>query len=335
MDTKEFELALNDLETRVDRLRALYENWFRGYEKTEPQVARKDVERRVYGLRKELPRNTALRFRYHQLYQRYTTLANYWQRTAKQIEEGTYRLQLQRMRRRTGGAVVRRDPDAGLEEQETNRPPPKSYALDLDDSLDLEDLLEEFDEVVPTQPRQVLLAAEAGKKGAPHAAPIAPAQSGAMPRPAPAAPVQSGAVPRPAMSPPAGAKRPSLPPLPPNVRLGRKSGPPTGIRPAPPPPATPHASTVARAPSATQPGAPRPAVEARGSANDDQRLKHLYDEYTAARRRNNEGEVRYDSLVSSIQKMLPGLQSKHQGKQIDFEVVVKDGRVGLKPRVRA
>ena len=67
MEAQEFELVLNDLETRVDRLRALYENWFRGYEKTEPQVARKDVERRVYGLRKELPRNTALRFRYHQL----------------------------------------------------------------------------------------------------------------------------------------------------------------------------------------------------------------------------------------------------------------------------
>ena len=72
---------------RVDRLRALYENWFRGYEKMEPQVARKDVERRVYAMRKDLPRNTALRFRYHQLYQRYTTLANYWQRTARQIEE--------------------------------------------------------------------------------------------------------------------------------------------------------------------------------------------------------------------------------------------------------
>ena len=86
MDAKEFEEQLSDLETRVDRLRALYENWFRGYEKTEPSVARKDVERRVYALRKELPRNTALRFRYHQLYQRYTTLGTYWSRTAQQIE---------------------------------------------------------------------------------------------------------------------------------------------------------------------------------------------------------------------------------------------------------
>jgi hypothetical protein len=30
--------------------------------------------------------------------------------------------------------------------------------------------------------------------------------------------------------------------------------------------------------------------------------------------------------------MLPELQKKHHGKQIDFEVVVKDGRVGLKPK---
>jgi hypothetical protein len=30
--------------------------------------------------------------------------------------------------------------------------------------------------------------------------------------------------------------------------------------------------------------------------------------------------------------MLPELAKKHQGKRIDFDVVVKDGRVGLKPK---
>ena len=45
-----------------------------------------------------------------------------------------------------------------------------------------------------------------------------------------------------------------------------------------------------------------------------------------------EEEVRYEALVGSIQKMLPELAKKHQGKRIDFEVVVKDGRVGLKPK---
>jgi hypothetical protein len=67
-------------------------------------------------------------------------------------------------------------------------------------------------------------------------------------------------------------------------------------------------------------------------APSEQRLRHIYDEYAAARRRNNEGEVRYEALVSSIQKMLPELSKKHEGKKIDFDVVVKDGRVGLKPK---
>lgn len=67
-------------------------------------------------------------------------------------------------------------------------------------------------------------------------------------------------------------------------------------------------------------------------APSEQRLKRTYDEYTAARRRNNEGEIRYEAMVNRIQKMLPELTKKHQGKPIDFEVVVKDGRVGLKPK---
>src|SRR3954454_6870536 len=138
MNVQEFDTALSDLETRVDRLRALYENWFRGYEKMEPAVARKDVERRVYGLRKELPRNTALRFRYHQLYQRYTTLATYWQRTARQIEEGTYKLQLTRLKRRNEGRPQRRERREGEEEKG-----PQSFELDLDESLNVDDLLNE------------------------------------------------------------------------------------------------------------------------------------------------------------------------------------------------
>jgi hypothetical protein len=63
-------------------------------------------------------------------------------------------------------------------------------------------------------------------------------------------------------------------------------------------------------------------------------MRRLYDEYTNARRTNNEGEVRYEALVRSIEKMLPELTKKHAGKQIDFDVVVKDGRVGLKPRAK-
>jgi hypothetical protein len=72
--------------------------------------------------------------------------------------------------------------------------------------------------------------------------------------------------------------------------------------------------------------------EGQGGSIADQRMRRIYNEYVEARRRNNEGEVRYESLVNSIERMMPDLQKKHAGKQIDFEVVLKDGRVGLKPK---
>jgi len=63
-------------------------------------------------------------------------------------------------------------------------------------------------------------------------------------------------------------------------------------------------------------------------------MRRVYQEYMAARRRNNErtDNVRYETIQKSIQKMMPKLQEKHRGKKIDFEVVVRNGKVGLKPK---
>jgi hypothetical protein len=433
MDVQDFDTALTELETRVDRLRALYENWFRGYEKTEPSVARKDVERRVYGLRKELPRNTAMRFRYHQLYQRYTTLANYWQRTARQVEEGTYRLQLQRLRRRKdehGETLAPRRRDSEMPGE------PKSYELNLDETLNVGQLLDDFEldqlaSVIDAPARHPELqgppprATSAGRpvspsdlrsfggldgvalgpandtqslpeakredaRGAPRrgvfskptgeaaSAPVenrrreasgldaaqAPAASAreamasgasgeggsrSMPMPRVERP-RSSEAPR-AASPAAastGAAMPLLrarppappgavPPPPPTSRVSL----PTQAAPGPALPAAPARApgAIPPPPARVAPKAPpppprdpaKPAGAAAGPLND-QHMRRIYDEYVAARRKNNEGDVRYETLASSIQKMLPDLEKRHQGKRIDFEVVLKDGRVGLKPK---
>ncbi|MBK8171741.1 MAG: hypothetical protein IPK60_15525 [Sandaracinaceae bacterium] len=98
MDANEFESSVKDIETRLDRLKALYEQWFQGLERLEPMIPRKEVDRRIAQLRREHPRNTALRFRFQQLLQRYTTLTTYWLRVARQIEEGTYRRDVMRLR---------------------------------------------------------------------------------------------------------------------------------------------------------------------------------------------------------------------------------------------
>ncbi|MDF2697306.1 MAG: hypothetical protein K0S65_5689, partial [Labilithrix sp.] len=68
---KELEIALAELEERVDRLRASYEQYFMGYEKIEPGVQRKDVDRRFTLLRKQQIRNTALRFRFNVVTQKF------------------------------------------------------------------------------------------------------------------------------------------------------------------------------------------------------------------------------------------------------------------------
>jgi len=45
LEKDEVDIALEELDQRLERLRALYEQYFLGIEKVEPAVARKDVER--------------------------------------------------------------------------------------------------------------------------------------------------------------------------------------------------------------------------------------------------------------------------------------------------
>ena len=41
--------------------------------------------------------------------------------------------------------------------------------------------------------------------------------------------------------------------------------------------------------------------------------------------------VKYETVAKSLQEMVPKLKEKHGNKAIDFAVVVKDGKVGIKP----
>jgi hypothetical protein len=98
----EIEAAVGELETRLDRLRALYDQYFMGIERLEPLVPKKDVERRFIALRKEQIKNTGLRFKFQTLTQRYNTYQTYWIRIARQIENGTYRRDIMRAQAKFG-----------------------------------------------------------------------------------------------------------------------------------------------------------------------------------------------------------------------------------------
>lgn len=88
MDSREFETRLKDLEISIDRLRSLYEQYFRGMEKVPPSVLQKKVERNMRELRKLRVRNTAHRFRLQTQVQKYTTYLTYWQRIIRMLEAG-------------------------------------------------------------------------------------------------------------------------------------------------------------------------------------------------------------------------------------------------------
>src|SRR5262249_40879061 len=90
-----------------------------------------EVDKIVNDLRRAQPRNTALRFRFNQLVQRYTTYNTYWQRITRQIEEGTYKRDVLRAKRRFA------DPERG----DAERPAPNDgHDRDLD--IDIEAALD-------------------------------------------------------------------------------------------------------------------------------------------------------------------------------------------------
>lgn len=259
MDNKEQDQAISDLEIQLDRLRALYEQYFMGIERIEPQVPRKTVDRMFYLLRKERIRNTALRFRFMQLVQRYNTMETYWRRVVRMIEEGTYRRVVM-----TGAKRPSKAPP----------PPEQNYDVDLrefdDDtnpSIDLNVPREEADGV-----------GEREEKTDPSIAELLADRGGSLP------PIQAR----------------SAPPTPPGNR--------------PPPPPRPQAP----------PHAPAPKLP-------EDRVQAIYRDYVSARQRCNQTTqgLTLERVTQQIRSQEDALRKKH-GKDVDFQVVVRDGRAILK-----
>lgn len=90
---------LNDLGLRIDRLKTLYEQYFMGIERMEPMVARKEVTRTMMTLQQQYIRNTGLRFKFNMMLQKWSSYTTYWNRTLREIENGTYVRHLQKAAR--------------------------------------------------------------------------------------------------------------------------------------------------------------------------------------------------------------------------------------------
>jgi hypothetical protein len=362
VDAQEYTALVDSLEKKLDRLRALYEQYFQGFEKIEPQVQRKEVDRLIYQIRRERVANTAVRFRFQTIIQRHTTLTAYWQRICREIEEGTYFrhiLKAEKLKaaieegapapptvargRRRGRHRVDAPADLHLEVDldggdeaageavgaaagqavgGTAAVAATARARSLDD---LRRLLSEAD------PEAVLAAPSPGSLPPPPSADTRrrpgarpPLRSLAAVSQAPAVVASTPTVPAPSPASAAG-------------RAGPGSGS-SGASPAGPPAAGPVPGS-ARPVAAVRPSVPAasPAKPATSAAVlPPERVASLYAEFAAVARRGDGTPVpSVGALRSSLEKEARRLAQKHPGRRVDFRVEVREGKPVIKSFVVA
>ncbi|HEY5950780.1 MAG TPA: MXAN_5187 C-terminal domain-containing protein [Kofleriaceae bacterium] len=106
--TDQIEELLDAVDTTLDRLKTLYEQYFLGIQKQAPAFIHSDVERKLRDLTQINIRNTGLRYRLATLQQKFGSYNSYWRRTLRQIENGTYVRNLAKIGReaaRTGSDI--------------------------------------------------------------------------------------------------------------------------------------------------------------------------------------------------------------------------------------
>lgn len=366
METAEIDKELEELDTRIDQLRALYEQYFMGIERLEPQKPRQEVERRIKVLRKEQIRNTAQRFKFNVLVQRMTTMQQYWGRVLREMEAGTFKRDVIRAAARFGdhaltGVSKRRAKElAKLAAVQATRRVDDTMELDDDDLVEDDGWeVAEADET-PTPPKlgEGLHPGDLPVVGLP-----APPSSSVASIPVVAAPNQaappaqtSGLRPVSPASPSSGfgsldldfddSPRPAaVAPQPVAAPVTRSAAPRSAQPKASPAPAAAAASSRGfgvldvpfgaglRSASAPQQAAP-PAAGAGGLS--DQRIRQIYAKYVETKRASNESTagVTYDKLASSLRAQAEKLKASYPSKSIDYEVVVKEGKTHLKPVLR-
>ncbi|XXY18636.1 MXAN_5187 C-terminal domain-containing protein [Sorangium sp. So ce216] len=294
MESSEVERELEELETRIERLRALYEQYFMGIERLEPMIPRKDVERRIWVMRREQIRNTGLRFKFQMLFQRYNTFQQYWGRISREIENGTYRRDVLRAAKRVGAKEAltivgrkRAERYAELAEQQATA---RETAGRRDDGDDHEEI-DVDDEAVTLAPPPLPAAppargrALAAEEEAPPRDDVAHVAPPIAPEPSSVAPASPQVRPLVALMPPAppqaaAAVKPApLGGLPRGLGLTRPQQKPAEIRPAE---AKPAEASPAGARTAARPAADRSQPAAAG-ATSRQRLAELTAEMRAQR----------------------------------------------------
>lgn len=302
MTPDEVNKELEELESRLERLRIKYEQYFTGIEKALPWVQRKDVDRRFQMMHREQLRSSAQRFRFNSLVQRFTSYQTYWGRILRRIEEGTLKrdvLRAQRMgtstRKRVEPAVeapeaapeAAPEPEAGAATRHAGKGATDELPAGMfGDDAPADGFMDFGFEPPPPRPEPVRQA----RPSIPMPAAAQPPDAVRRPMISAFAGMRGATAPRPSVIPLGGAGSPEPRPS------------------APPPPPPP--------------------------AKDDPAVRALYDRYVAARRSTGDtSEVRFEQVARQVRETLPRLEQKYEGADVKFDVSIKDGKAILRPVV--
>ncbi len=132
----EIDAVLSELEAKLDRLKVSYERYFSGIDRTPPEFLRKDVVRILRMLENSFIRNTAQKFRLNTCSQKLSTYSTYWNRIQRQIEEGTFKRDVQKARRNEQRRARQTERD--------DEPKDDVYELDMDANFDEDEFLSSF-----------------------------------------------------------------------------------------------------------------------------------------------------------------------------------------------
>lgn len=367
-DSEVIAQAIADFEGEIAALRARFDQYFLGMEKKNPAKELEALKKRIMKFKGQHIRNTGLKFRVQTLYSKFQSYERLWSKSLKEIEEGTYRKDLMRLRRKNQArglvdptAPKPAEPGPGAEEPKKR---PDFYTLDEDFEADLPvDMFDEDDAPVPVaKPPPAPAAARpppapvaAVRPPPAPAAAIRPPPAPAEVRPPPAPTARPPAAPAPAARQPAAAApmaRQSTPPAPPTVgpaRAAMPAAPSSSAPPGPPatavPPPPPRAALAPRTASGSFPVAVTPAsrpppapaaVRAAATPADvplsKEKLDQICSAYITAKKRCKESTVGItpEAIAQSLRKQVPALIEQHGAKSVDFKVVIKDGKAVLK-----
>ena len=88
---EEIEALIEEFGSKLETLRIRYEQYFVGAEKKPPTQLRMEVARIMRLFEKLNVTNSTNKFRIRTLTQKFTTYSTYWNRTLREIEDGTYK----------------------------------------------------------------------------------------------------------------------------------------------------------------------------------------------------------------------------------------------------